>query len=139
MKKYSFSIIMMILILSSCKNKNGEFDASGVFEATEVLISANANGEILKFNVEEGQKVTADEWLGYIDTTQLYLKKIQFLANMKASERRFSNVTKQIAAIKQQLDTQHKQHKRFDNLVNANTGNSKQQDDTTAQIALLES
>ncbi len=128
----------ILLILTACGNKDGQYDASGIFEATEVIVSAEANGELIQFNVTEGQQVEADKQLGYIDTTQLYLKKMQLFANMKSVESRQYNVSKQIASIQEQIITQKTEQKRFENLVKANAANQKQLDDINSQIAVLE-
>ncbi|WP_165042303.1 HlyD family secretion protein [Dysgonomonas sp. ZJ709] len=130
--------IGFILLMVSCANRNGDYDASGVFEATEVIVSAEANGKIMQFNLEEGQEVSPENILGYIDTTQLYLKKIQLLTNVKAVKSRQTNVPQQIAAIKQQIATQKNEQKRFESLVKANAANQKQLDDISAQILYLE-
>jgi len=126
------------LLLFSCVSKNSQYDASGVFEATEVMVSAQANGELVEFNVTEGQKVDANAQLGYIDTIQLYLKKMQFRANMKAVESRQYNVVRQVAALHEQIATQKTELERFENLVKANAATQKQVDDISAQIAVLE-
>ena len=138
MKTNIFFVIGIALILSACVSKNGQYDASGVFEATEVMVSAQANGELLTFNVMEGQRVEANAPLGYIDTTQLYLKKMQLLENVKAVESRQYNVSRQIATIRQQIATQKTEQKRYENLVQSNAANQKQLDDINAQIELLE-
>ena len=130
--------IGLIALFSSCGNKNNQYDASGIFEATEVTISAQANGELMEFNVTEGESVEENKQIGYIDTTQLYFKKMQLLANMKAVESRQYNVAKQIASIRQQIATQKNEQKRFENLVKSNAANQKQLDDINAQIAVLE-
>lgn len=57
-----------LLGLSSCGNKRGDYDASGTFEATEVIVSSEANGKIMQFNIEEGQLLKAGEEVGCIDT-----------------------------------------------------------------------
>lgn len=129
---------MAAVILSSCGNGNGTYDASGVFEATEVIVSAKTTGEIMQFDIEEGQQVEAGKQVGCIDTLQLYLKKMQLLANMKSVESRHYNVSRQIASIRQQIATQKTEQKRYENLVKSNAGNQKQLDDIHAQIALLE-
>ena len=126
------------LLLFSCVSKNSQYDASGVFEATEVMVSAQANGELMAFNVMEGQKVEANAPVGYIDTTQLYLRKMQFLASMKAVESRQYNVVRQVAALREQITTQKTELERFENLVKANAATQKQVDDILAQIAVLE-
>ncbi len=139
MKTSKFFVIgIAAAILTSCGNGNGTYDASGVFEATEVIVSAKSTGELVQFDIQEGQNLEAGKQIGCIDTTQLYLKKVQLLANMKAVDSRHYNVSKQIASIQQQIATQKTEQKRYENLVKSNAANQKQLDDVNAQIILLE-
>lgn len=128
----------IILLLTACGKGNGDYDASGVFETTEVIISAEANGKIMQLNFIEGQQVEQGKPLGYIDTVQLYLKKMQLLTNTSAIKSGRVDIPRQIAAIKQQIATQKNEQKRFTNLVKANAANQKQLDDINAQILVLE-
>jgi len=134
----SIIYISITLLLAACGRSNGDYDASGVFETTEVIVSAEANGKIMELNLEEGQQVESGKPLGYIDTVQLYLKKIQLLTNVKAVRSGHLDVPRQIAAIKQQIATQKTEQRRFENLVKANAANQKQLDDINSQILLLE-
>lgn len=131
-------LLSSVVIFSSCGNKNIEYDASGVFETTEVIVSAEANGKIMKFDLEEGQIFEPNVFIGYIDTTQLYLKKMQLMANKGAVRSRTTDVSRQIAAIQQQISTQRNEQRRFENLVKSNAANQKQLDDINAQILYLE-
>jgi len=134
-----FTIIALATILfASCSNNKKNYDASGNFEATEVIVSSQANGQIMAFNIEEGQSVEANKPAGYIDTIQLHLKKIQLQANLKAIDSRFYNVSKQIAATNQQIAKQKTELQRFENLVQSNAATQKQVDDINAQIILLQ-
>lgn len=132
------SIISAMTLLAACSGSDSKYDASGVFEVTEVMVSARVAGEIMELNIDEGTEVTAGKPVGYIDTVQLYLQRLQLEANVKAAESRICDVDKQTAAIRQQIATQKKEQTRFENLVNANAGNRKQLDDITAAINLLE-
>ena len=132
------SIISAMALLTACSGSDSKYDASGVFEVTEVMVSARVAGEIMDLDIDEGTEVTAGEPVGYIDTVQLYLQRLQLEANVKAAESRICDVEKQTAAIRQQITTQKKEQTRFENLVNANAGNRKQLDDITAAINLLE-
>lgn len=127
-----------VILLSACGRGNGDYDASGVFETTEVIVSAETNGKIMQFDITEGQFLDAGKEIGYIDTVQLYLKKMQLLANMKSVKTRYTDVPRQIAATKQQIATQRNELKRFENLVKSNAANQKQVDDINAQILVLE-
>ena len=76
-------IAIILLTVSSCGN-NGKYDAQGTFEATEVIVSSEAAGRILSFDVEEGMPVKAGEKLGTIDSLQLYLQHKQLSAQLSA-------------------------------------------------------
>lgn len=134
----SIVYVSIILLLTACGKGNGDYDASGVFETTEVIVSAEANGKIMQLNFIEGQQVEQGKPLGYIDTVQLYLKKMQLLTNTSAVKSGRVDIPRQIAAIKQQIATQKNEQKRFENLVKANAANQKQLDDINAQILVLE-
>ena len=133
-----FNLLSLAIILSACNNKNSNYDASGVFETTEIVVSAKGSGEILQFNIMEGQKVEAGQTLGVIDTTQLYWRKIQLQSNMKAMDSRQVNVSVQVAALQEQLATARREQQRFTQLLKDNAANQKQLDDINAQIATLE-
>lgn len=132
-----FGLAISTLFISCGKSKN-DADASGTFEATEVIVSAESAGKILSFDVEEGQVLTANEQVGAIDSTQLYLRKQQILSSKKSLQSRRPDVKKQIAAIEQQIITAKTERKRVENLLKANAANKKQLDDINAQIAVLE-
>ena len=48
-------------LLSSCRNGNGDYDASGIFETTEITVSARGTGELTSLDVEEGMTVKAGQ------------------------------------------------------------------------------
>lgn len=66
MKAYLFLGLGLSFVLLACGNNDIPYDASGVFETTEVIVSAQATGELLSFTVEEGMNVKADEKLGFM-------------------------------------------------------------------------
>ena len=91
-----FAAFALLLMLSSCK-KEKAFDASGSFEAVEIIISAEASGVIKQLNIQEGQIINAGDTIGYIDSVQIFLKKKQLLAQLKATGKRMPNITNQTA------------------------------------------
>lgn len=132
-----FLIVPVFLLLVSCRSKKSEVDASGTFEATEVIVSAQATGLIMAFQVEEGQDLKAGATLGFIDTIQLDLRKKQLLATIQASQTRKPDVEVQLAALEQQIATARSEKRRVENLIKANAANQKQLDDLDAQIEVL--
>ena len=127
-----------LLLMSACGNRLPDYDATGTFEATEVIVSAEASGKILQLKVEEGTRLKMGEDAGLVDTVQLYLKKLQLEASMKSVESQRPDLTKQIAATKQQIATAQREKRRVESLLAAGAANQKQLDDWEAQVALLE-
>lgn len=132
------ALIALALLAAACSNRNGDYDASGTFEATEVIVSAEGNGRIERFDIEEGQRLTAGEVVGSIDSIQLYLKKLQLEKSIGATQSRRQDIAKQIAATLEQIDKQKLEQRRVQNLIRSNAANTKQLDDINSQLAVLE-
>ena len=129
---------ILLSLTAACGNGNGDYDASGTFESTEIIVSAEANGKIMRFNVEEGDLLKDGQEVGYIDTVQLYLKKMQLLTSVKSVQSRRSDIAKQIAATKEQIAKAEKEKKRNENLLKSNAATQKQVDDIDSQLAVLQ-
>ena len=140
MKKISFcfAAIGMMVSLVACEGGSGDYDASGVFETTEVTVSARGMGEIMRFDIEEGYQVEAGQAVGYIDTIQLHLKKEELLGSLMATDSRRYNVSRQIASLRQEIATQKRERLRYENLVREKAANQKQLDDINSGLAVLE-
>ena len=140
MKKISFcfAAIGMMVSLVACEGGSGDYDASGVFETTEVTVSARGTGEIMRFDIEEGHQVEAGQAVGYIDTIQLHLKKEELLGNLMSTDSRRYNVSRQIASLRQEIATQKRERLRYENLVREKAANQKQLDDINSGLAVLE-
>lgn len=144
MKSNLFLIILAISAVA-CNNKDNVYDASGTFEAVETIVSAEATGRIVALNIEEGQLLKAGQNVGYIDSVQLYLKKKQLEAQIRATGSRLPDIVAQTNVYKQQeavtqvrLDNLLYEQKRIQNLLKADAATPKQLDDITAQIKELQ-
>jgi len=137
MKNTVYLAIFMALILSSCSNNENANDASGVFEAIEVIISSEANGKILALDITEGKEIKKDQDLGLIDSTQLYLSKLLLQANKQAILSGKPDVKSQIDAIQKEIDRLEYDRKRIVKLLEGDVATQKQLDDVNAQINIL--
>ena len=124
--------------LVACKPEKNDFDASGAFEAEEVIISSEASGTIRQLEIQEGQQLTAGQLIGYIDSTQLYLKKKQLQVQIEALLGKKPDIPAQLASLREQLKAAKKEQTRIANLVKADAATPKQLDDINAQISVLE-
>lgn len=136
MKLFSLPLILFVALLSSCRSEK-DFDATGTFEATEIIVSSEANGKLFYLHAEEGTRLKRGEEVGLVDTIQLYLKKLQLKASMKSVDNQRPDIRKQIAATKAQIATAQRERTRTENLILANAANRKQLDDWDSQIAVL--
>jgi HlyD family secretion protein len=145
------SLPVLIISITSCGNGNGKYDASGTFEAEETIVSAEATGKILQFNVEEGATLVKDSVVGKIDPTAIELQKEQASSSVEALQQKTNDAspqvnvlesqialqTKQIAVDEEQLKVLQKEQQRFQKLVAADAVPAKQLDDINGQVNVL--
>ena len=131
-------IALGMILLSACSKSDGKYDASGSFEATEIIVSSEASGKIEFLSIMEGQQVEKDQQLGLIDTTQLYLQKMNLLSSIKGVRAQRPDIATQTASIREQIATLEVERERTANLVKANAANRKQLDDINANIEVLQ-
>ena len=130
-------LLLMTALLFSCSNGDGDFDATGTFESDEVIVSTEAMGKLLKFEVEEGMLLKKDQIVGLVDTTQLHLKKKQLESTIKSVLSKQPDIPTQLATIQEQIATAEREKIRIENLVSSNAATTKQLDDINAQLDLL--
>ena len=126
------------LVLGACTSQEEQYDASGIFETTEVIVSAKGTGELQSFQVEEGQAVRQGEVLGWIDTLQLSLKDRQLAASLLATESKRLDEKRQVAHLRQQIENLQREKERVTALLNAKATTAKQVDDIDYQIKVLQ-
>lgn len=136
--KRSFAYPLLVLLAASCVEGNKAYDASGVFESTEVTVSAEGNGKILSLDIQEGDRLKAGQIVGCIDTVQLHLSEVQLEASRRAVGSGWLDISRQIAALESQIGKQRQELDRFTKLEKAGASNRKQVEDIQAQIETLE-
>ena len=104
MKKLYALIFCSLLQFMACSDKDSLKDATGVFEATEIIVSAEANGKLLHFDGQEGKQLKKDEILGQIDTVQLSLQKVQLQAQQLSIEAGKPDVPSQVNATEREIE-----------------------------------
>ena len=126
------------LVLNACGRKERQYDATGVFEATETTVYAEQTGALLTFNVEEGDTVGQNREVGLIDTTQLWLKMKQAEAMKSVYQSQKPEQEKQIAVTRQQLAKAKQDQQRYKELVADGAAPAKMLDDANSQVEVLQ-
>ncbi|MCK9219525.1 MAG: efflux RND transporter periplasmic adaptor subunit [Bacteroidales bacterium] len=138
MKQYISGFLAVIALFTSCSNDKNKPDAYGTFEATEVMVSSLGTGQIMKFYVEEGQVIDSGIMVGYIDTTDLYLKRKQSVETRDATASRENDIASQIAVQEQNRENVLVEKRRVEHLLRDGAATQKQMDDIIASLNLIE-
>ncbi len=130
-------ILLGTIVLSACSSHKKPYDATGIFEATEIVVSAEQNGRLIRFDIDEGAAVEQNRQIGLIDTVQLALKARQVGATASSIAHQRPDVKKQIAALEQQIRKAEQERRRFESLVNDGAANRKLLDDAASTVSVL--
>lgn len=129
--------ILSSAVIMSCSSGDGDYDATGMFESTEIIVSAEQSGRLLYFDVTEGDRIGEGEQVGLIDTVQLQLRAQLLGATKESYARQRPDVTKQIAVTRQELAKAEMEQRRYETLVKDNAANRKQLDDAVSNVSVL--
>jgi HlyD family secretion protein len=137
--------MFIAIVFSACNSNKEKFDASGTFEADEVIVSSELNGKILALNAEEGTALSKDSIVGTIDAVNISLQKEQVEANIQALKEKTSDVTPQVKLLHDQLSVQQAQFgnlnhekNRIENLLKQDAATGKQLDDINYQVDAMQ-
>lgn len=137
--KQTIQITALGLLLFSCTSTNETADATGSFEAIETIVSSEATGKLMEFSILEGDEVKAGQPIGYVDSTQLHLTRLQLLQNQKAILSGRPDINTQLEALERELDNARSDKQRIENLVKGEVASQKQLDDVNTRIAVIQS
>ena len=137
MKNLISLLLLFSFFLYSCTEEESLTDATGVFEATEIIVSAESNGKILALNVNEGDELDQDQTVGLIDSTQLHFSKMHLEATKITVESNRPDVSAQIEATEREISKLESEKKRIQKLLDGDVATQKQMDDIESAILVL--
>ncbi|MEM6320403.1 MAG: HlyD family efflux transporter periplasmic adaptor subunit [Bacteroidota bacterium] len=136
---YKITILFATLLLfAACEEEVALSDAYGNFEATATTVSSEATGQLLFLNVEEGRKISADDLIALVDTTQLHLQRKQIEATINTLPKKLRNSIADIEVLKNQKANLIRERDRVQRLVAKKAATTKQLDDLVGQIEVVD-
>lgn len=130
------AVFAFAFMLAACSSQN-EFDAMGIFESDEIIVSSEISGKIIDLNLSEGEKLEQNALVGLIDTTQLELSLKALSEQIKALKAKKSDIEVQIAPLKEQLDTATRELERAKRLYQSEASTKKSLDDANSAFLLI--
>lgn len=137
MKTKIYLFILPVLMIACSGNENSS-DAYGNFEVKEVIVSAETQGKIIEFNVEEGQTINNGKKLGFIDTVSLSIQREQLFAQKQAIASKITNIKAQIEVQEEQKSILLTEVNRIEQLFKDNAATKQQYDDVKGKYDVLE-
>lgn len=135
MKKRALFLIF-IMVLASCQNAE-KYDATGIFEANTVTVSSETCGNLVSFDIEEGDNIIAGHQVALVDTVLLDLQKRQLHSQQLSIEKSSPDIAAQAAALRSQIAHQQNECDRIKRLLDNGAATQKQSDDAQAQLRTL--
>lgn len=136
MKSHHIFFALSALLLIGCNSKP-DYDATGIFEATTVTVSAETSGKILSMSVREGDSVSKGQNIAVIDTALLVLQLKQIESQRQSAESVSPDIAAQAAALRTQIAHQQHECERYSRLLADGATTQKQYDDVQAQLNVL--
>jgi len=130
--------ISIIATFYSCGNAGDEADAFGNFETDEYTISSEQGGKLTSFLAQEGRELSAGQLVAVVDTTQLYLRKMQMKSSIDALYKKLPNEASQLAVFDERVIKLRTEIKRVTALVAANASPTKALDDLNAELEIVQ-
>ena len=126
----------LVILLAACRHSE-DYDATGIFEATTVTVSAETSGKLVSFAIDEGDSLLAGQQAALVDTTLLALQRKQLHSQQLSTEKSSPDIAAQAAALRSQIAHQQNECKRIARLLADGAATQKQSDDANALLRTL--
>jgi HlyD family secretion protein len=137
MKFISVVLIIVAITTTACTDDQPASDAYGHFESREVVVSAEHQGIVRHFIINEGDYVEAGTLVGWIDTLSLDIQRKQVLAQVETIKAKRTTARAQTAIVEEELNTVDYEIRRYENLVTKDAVPLKLLDDLHAKKRIL--
>ncbi|HSH50780.1 MAG TPA: HlyD family efflux transporter periplasmic adaptor subunit [Bacteroidales bacterium] len=135
--KSKIYLLLILLLLASCNGNDTISDAYGNFEAREIIVSAESQGKLIQFNIEEGEYLKKNQYVGWVDTSILHIQKKQLLAQKQAVASKLVNIKAQIEVQQEQKQNMLTEKNRVEKLYNDQAATKQKLDDINGKYEVL--
>jgi HlyD family secretion protein len=127
----NFILFALVLLVCSCSEKDSaRISGSGTIEATEVIVSAAATGEIIRLGTDEGLSLAAGDTLAVIDHEKTLIQFESTVAALRELDISYQMAQKDKETAQLQFDNQEKKYRRMKALLAKESTTQQQYDDS---------
>ncbi len=120
--------ILLLLVIAGCSDDNQLPGGSGLIESTEVIVSAQAAGQIMQLDVIEGDHIATGDSIAMIDTLTVSLQLKQAQAALEAARTQLENSKIAIDQAELNFGLAQKDYDRAKSLIKSGSVNQQQYD-----------
>lgn len=133
---YTAALMLVMSVMTACGTKS-DYDATGIFEATTVTVSAETSGRILEFDIEEGDSVMVGRQVALVDTVLLSLQQGQSESQRRSATASSPDIEAQASALRSQIAHAENEVRRQQKLLASGATTQVIADDAEAQLKAL--
>ena len=133
---FNRATIVALIALTAC-TRQPVADAYGNFEAEEVVVAAESNGQLQRFTPVEGAVLAAGETIAQIDTVPVTLERQQSVAQRASLVAHRSEMQEQLKALAVQREIAQRTRERIDRLFANQAATATQRDQTERDQRVL--
>ncbi|MEE4196229.1 MAG: HlyD family efflux transporter periplasmic adaptor subunit [Bacteroidales bacterium] len=130
-------LLISLLFLAACNGNENGADAYGNFEAREIIVSSESQGKLLEFTIEEGDQLTKNQQVGWVDTSTLHIQKEQLKAQKQAVASKLATITAQVEVQQEQKQNLFTEKNRIEKLYNDQAATKQKLDDINGKVNVL--
>ncbi len=128
---------LCLLTLTACQ-KSDKSDGYGNFEATEIIVSSEANGKLDLLEVEEGRRMAAGSVVAVVDTTQLHYSRSQLQGEHESLMAKRPGLGARIGVLLEERRNIKRDLERYRRLVKEGAVPSKQLEDIENRLSVID-
>ncbi|MEA2030842.1 MAG: efflux RND transporter periplasmic adaptor subunit [candidate division Zixibacteria bacterium] len=126
--RYAAFIILLFLSLNGCYSSDEGIGGSGFIETTEVVISSETSGRVIKTTFDEGDNIAKGDTLAVIDPTRIQLELASASAGRKVALANLNTARIKVEKARQTEKYTLSEKERVSQLVKSSTASRKQYD-----------
>ncbi|MEI6640142.1 MAG: HlyD family efflux transporter periplasmic adaptor subunit [Chlorobium sp.] len=134
---FSYLVFFLFLSLTACQ-KSDKSDGYGNFEATEIIVSSEANGKLELLDVEEGRRMAAGSVAAVVDTTQLHFSRSQLQSERESLVAKRPSLRARIGVLLEERRNIKRDLERYRRVVKEGAVPSKQFEDIQNRLSVID-